>query len=109
LSVIHWVLRLAVLANELHIASDVKRCLKIILLVGVVTIFLTPDDSDPDPVPVVIEAVASERATVRFSLSALDILAEPRSAKQAFTSIGVARAYSTQSCSIIDITCARLC
>jgi hypothetical protein len=86
-----------------------KRCLKIVLLLGVVTIFATPDDTDPDPFPAVIEAAAFEQATARFSPSVPDVQAEPPTAKRAVRSITAARAYSIRSCSLIDITCARLC
>jgi hypothetical protein len=86
-----------------------KRCLKIVLLFGVVTIFATPDDTDPDPFPAVIEAAAFEHATARFSLPVVDVQAAPPTAKRAVSSITAARAYSLRSCSIIDITCARLC
>lgn len=89
--------------------SEMKRCLKIVLLLGVVTIFATPDDTDPDPFPAVIEAAAVEQAIAKFSLSLPDVQAEPPTAKQDVSSITAARAYSIRSCSIIDITCARLC
>jgi hypothetical protein len=87
----------------------VKRWLKIVLLLGVVTIFATPYDTDSDPFPAVIEAAAFEQATARFSVSVLDAQAEPPIAKQAVSSITAARVDSIRSCSLIDITCARLC
>ena len=88
-----------------------KRWLKIVLLLGVVTIFATPYDTDSDPFPAVIEAAAFEQATARFSGSVADVQVqvEPRTAKQTVSSSAVARAYSIRNCSLIDITCARLC
>jgi hypothetical protein len=88
---------------------EMKRCLKIVLLLGVVTIFATPDDTDPDPFLAVIEVAAVEQATARFSLSVPDVQAEPPTAKWDVSSITAAPAYSIRSCSIIDITCARIC
>lgn len=86
-----------------------NRFLKIVLLLGVVTIFATPDDTDPDPLPAVIEAAAFEQAAARFSLPVVDVQAASSTAKRAVSSITGARPCSIRSCSIIDITCARLC
>jgi hypothetical protein len=86
-----------------------KRCLKIVLLLGVVTIFATPDDTDPDPFLAVVEVAAVEQAAARFSLSVADVQAELPTAKRDVSSITAARAYSIRNCSLIDVTCARLC
>lgn len=86
-----------------------NRFLKIVLLLGVVTVFATPDDTDPDAFPVAIEAAAFEQATARFSPCVADVQAEPRAAKPGVSSIPAPGASAIRRCSIIDITCARLC
>src|SRR6266576_71594 len=98
----------AALVSELLIFSNVKRWLKIALLLGTVTIFLTPYDPDFDPVPAISAMITFEQpwgASVRVPKTQPELQA----AKRSLHSTAGAHPYVTQDCSIIDITCARRC
>jgi hypothetical protein len=98
----------AALVSELLISSNVKRWLKIALLLGIVTVFLTPYDPDFDPVNAIPVTIVFEQAW-GASVRVPKTQPEPQAAKRSLHSRAGAHPYVTQDCSIIDITCARRC
>jgi hypothetical protein len=91
------------------VKNDVKRWLKIVLLLGIVTIFLTPYDADSGPLPALTEATAVQEAIAGIPISVSSAQAKPRTKKRIVGAPAAAHTYSARNLSIIDVTCARLC
>ena len=84
-----------------------KRWLKIILLLGMVTAFLAPYDADSEEIPALIEATVFEEAIAGLSISTVQ--AKVPTTKRSVDASAATRTYSARNLSIIDVTCARLC
>jgi len=88
--------------------TDVKRWLKIILLLGMVTAFLAPYDAGSEEIPALTEAtVFFEEAIAGLSVSAVQ--AKSPTTKRSVDASAATHTYSARNLSIIDVTCARLC
>ena len=90
------------------VSGEVKRWLNIALLIGVITILSVPYDPNPEALPAASGVVVLERAAY-FGRSVDRIAAESRNFPPSGHSFAEAKPYSPRSCSIIDVTCARLC
>jgi hypothetical protein len=85
----------------------VKRWLKIILLLGMVTAFLAPYDADSEEIPALTEATVLEEAIAELPVS--NDQAKSPTTKRPVDVPAATHAHSARNLSIIDITCARLC
>jgi hypothetical protein len=84
----------------------VKRWLKIILLLGMVTAFLAPYDADSEEIPALTEATVLEEA---IAGPVSNDQAKSPTTKRSVDAPAATHAHSAHNLSIIDITCARLC
>jgi hypothetical protein len=92
------------------IKIDVKRWLKIILLLGMVTAFLTPYDADSEEIPALTEATVFEEAIAELPVSNVqNVQAKSSTTKCSVDAPAATHAHSGRNLLIIDITCARLC
>jgi hypothetical protein len=94
-------------ANCLY-QSGVKRWFKIVFLLGIVTIFLTPCDPEGDLTLGTELAIVLKREVGSFRLvrAAQPMLQQARRHSLLVTSL---QRHFKETSSIIDLTCARLC